>query len=310
MTTWPKKLQEGLIWISLLVPIGIYGSTVLQRPPRVAVPERPLFQGVTYSRQILNEPRPQVIHILEVDLTASGIEPFATPGIENAPIYDPPSQVRETRVQPTSTFLEQHRLQLAINANFFYPFREMTPWHYRPKPGGPASLIGFAMSDGQIVSLPHPRYYSVCFLSRRIELVWEDICPAGTQQAVSGQPIWIRDVPLPKELQFLSEKTLSKRPYPLTLAAIDETGTRLWLLLSDGKQPLYAEGTSLDEAAPMLKALGATQAVQLDGGGSTTIAIETEGKAEIINAVINAKIPGFERPVASHIGFYAEPLAE
>ncbi|MEL6261666.1 MAG: phosphodiester glycosidase family protein [Cyanobacteria bacterium J06626_6] len=308
MPTWTKRLQESLIWVSLLLPIGAYGSTVLQRPPREAIPKRPLFQGIAYSRQILNEPRPQVIHILEVDLTAPGIEPFATAGIENTPVDDESSQVRETRVQRTSNFLEQHQLQLAVNANFFYPFREMTPWHYRPKEGGPASLVGFAMSDGQVVSLPHPRYYSVCFLTQRVDFVWENACPLGTQQAVSGQPIWISDAPPPKALQFLSEKTLSKRPYPLTLAAINEAGTRLWLLLSDGKQPLYAEGTSLDEAASMLQALGATQAVQLDGGGSTTIAIETAGKAKTMNAVIHAKIPGFERPVASHIGFYAEPL--
>ena len=99
------------------------------------------------------------------------------------------------------------------------------------------------------------------------------------------------------------------RSQPLDyIAALDLSGARLWLILSDGKQPLYREGVMLQEAVNLVQALGAVTAVRLDGGGSTTLAIATDTGPHILNAVIHAKVPGQERPVANHLGFFADPL--
>jgi hypothetical protein len=49
---------------------------------------------------------------------------------------------------------------------------------------------------------------------------------------------------------------------------------RLVLLTVDGRQPGYSEGMSLDELAWYLRATGITEALNFDGGGSTTLVID------------------------------------
>lgn len=310
MGNWKNrtKLVEGMIWLSLLLPIALYGRSVWLRSPRIPLPPEPIFQGILYKRIIETQPRPKVIHLFEIDLSEPTIQPFVTPSIENAPFIDENGQPRVTVAQRTASFLQRHNLQLAVNANFFYPFEEIAPWHYKPHEGDLSSVIGISISEGKQVSSMHPRYSSLCFLSQRAEIVWQQECPEDTQQAVSGHPLWLGDSPPPDDMMFVADKLKSAKAYPLTLAALNAEGTRLWLLVSDGKQPLYSEGTTIKEAVDRLKTLGATTAVQLDGGGSTTAVIASDNGPQVLNAVIHAKIPGNERPVANNLGFYAQPV--
>ncbi|MEV6764507.1 phosphodiester glycosidase family protein [Streptomyces sp. NPDC051105] len=60
---------------------------------------------------------------------------------------------------------------------------------------------------------------------------------------------------------------------PRTLAGIDGRG-RLLLVTVDGRQPGVSEGFTLAEAARFMRSLGAVQALNLDGGGSTAMAVE------------------------------------
>ena len=71
---------------------------------------------------------------------------------------------------------------------------------------------------------------------------------------------------------------------------------------------------------------GIEKELRLDGGGSTTLAVASNGKGiaaigsgqttaarngvtpRLLNAVIHAKVPGQERPVANHLGFFADPV--
>lgn len=53
--------------------------------------------------------------------------------------------------------------------------------------------------------------------------------------------------------------------------------------------------------------LGVYSALNLDGGGSTTLVTETASGITPLNAPIHTKIPMRERPIANHIGFYALP---
>lgn len=60
---------------------------------------------------------------------------------------------------------------------------------------------------------------------------------------------------------------------PRTLAGIDGRG-RLLLVTVDGRQPGVSEGLTLAEAAAFMRSLGAVDALNLDGGGSTAMAVE------------------------------------
>jgi exopolysaccharide biosynthesis protein len=89
---------------------------------------------------------------------------------------------------------------------------------------------------------------------------------------------------------------------------IDKEGKKLWLIAVDGKQPIYSEGVKMPELANIVMDLGVDTALNLDGGGSTTVVMATNNGAKVLNAPIHTKIPMRERPVANHLGFYAEPF--
>jgi exopolysaccharide biosynthesis protein len=60
---------------------------------------------------------------------------------------------------------------------------------------------------------------------------------------------------------------------PRTMVGLDRQG-RLLIVTADGRQPGFAEGMSLIEGARLMARLGAVTAINLDGGGSTAMAIE------------------------------------
>lgn len=57
--------------------------------------------------------------------------------------------------------------------------------------------------------------------------------------------------------------------HPRTAAGYDGEG-RIFLLVVDGRQPSFSNGASLSDLAQIFLELGATNAVNLDGGGSST----------------------------------------
>ena len=301
-------VKTGLVWSGLLLPLMVYGIGAVRRPAQETLSNQPLFQGIRYSRRVETHPHPRIIHILDIDLTAPGIKPFVTPGVKKTQTEVDIELRHESLAQRTSRFLQDHQLQAAVNANYFYPFHEETLWDYGPKEGEPANLLGLAISGGEVVSLPQPGWPALCFFSQKAEIHPSGDCPDGVEQAVAGNRALLQNgQPTPSVRAWLNSSA-SDRPYPINIAAIDASGARLWLVLSDGKQPLYSEGTTLQEMLDLLQMLGATNAVQLDGGGSTTLVIATNISPRLLNAVIHAKVPGQERPVGNHLGFFAKPL--
>lgn len=79
------------------------------------------------------------------------------------------------------------------------------------------------------------------------------------------------------------------RRNPRTMAGIDQAG-RLLLVTVDGRQPGNSAGFSLVEAAHFMRSLGAVNAMNLDGGGSTSFAVN----GKLVNSPSDAT---GERPV-------------
>jgi hypothetical protein len=72
--------------------------------------------------------------------------------------------------------------------------------------------------------------------------------------------------------------------HPRTAIGFDKSGNWLLLMVVDGRQPLYSEGISLYELALLFRERGCTEAVNLDGGGSSIMLIADEtGKAKTFN---------------------------
>jgi hypothetical protein len=283
----------GILLLSL--PLLVYGWFLFQRPPRTNL-ERPLFQGITYRRESRSSPRPVMIHLVRIDLTTAGIRALVTPGT-------PGSDGQETNARTTSAFLREFNLQLAVNASFFNHFREKTPWDYYPHPGDRVNAIGTAISNQQMYSPARPNWSTLCLAAnQRAQIVETGNCPKGTAQAVAGNVMFVRQgqpVPTPPEWKD------ADRPYARVAVARDRAGQILWLIVVDGKQPFYSEGMTMTELTRLAIDLGADTALNLDGGGSTTLAIESQTGVTVLNAPIHTKLPLRERPIANHLGFYA-----
>ncbi len=282
----------------LALPLAFYADLHLQRPPRTLL-QQPLFQGIAYRREARSTPRPLMIHLVTVDLTAPGVEVLVTPG-------SPGADNLEVVARTTAEFLQEFKLQLAINASFFFPFRENTPWDFSPRSGERANVLGQAISDGAIYSKPNGNWPALCLRDREAAIVASGLCPFGTQQAVAGSHILV------SEGQAVKRKAQDKdniEPYSRMAVGIDRSGQRLWLVAIDDKQPFYSEGVTLSELSQMMEQFGIQDALNLDGGGSTTLVIaDPKGRAVALNAPMHVKLPMRQRPVANHLGFRARSL--
>jgi exopolysaccharide biosynthesis protein len=65
------------------------------------------------------------------------------------------------------------------------------------------------------------------------------------------------------------------RRNPRTLAGVTAQG-RLLLVVVDGRQPGYSVGASFEESALIMQSLGAREALNLDGGGSSALTVSGE----------------------------------
>ena len=93
--------------------------------------------------------------------------------------------------------------------------------------------------------------------------------------------------------------------HPRTAIGYSHNGRYLYLVVVDGRQTLYSEGMTLMELAELMIDLGADYAMNLDGGGSSTMVVEgRDDQPRILNYPIDNYIPGRERPVANHLGVY------
>ncbi len=90
------------------------------------------------------------------------------------------------------------------------------------------------------------------------------------------------------EERFRQDVALGRAPR--TAVGLDDRGNLL-LATVDGRQPGYSVGMTLRELARTLDELGAQEAINLDGGGSTTMAIKGE--------VVNQPSDGQERRISN-----------
>lgn len=113
--------------------------------------------------------------------------------------------------------------------------------------------------------------------------------------AVGGFPV-LRDG---QPLAGLDNKTAATR----TAAGFGAHGHTLYLLALDGSAESNA-GLTVAELATVMRDLGADSAVNLDGGGSTTLV--TRAPDATASTVRNHPSSGAERPVANAIGVFSD----
>ncbi len=71
--------------------------------------------------------------------------------------------------------------------------------------------------------------------------------------------------------------------HPRTALGIKSDGS-VFLVAVDGRQPEYSDGINLYDLADLMISYGAVQAINLDGGGSTTAVIKSGQSFEVVNS--------------------------
>ena len=118
---------------------------------------------------------------------------------------------------------------------------------------------------------------------------------------VGGFPLLLKDGARVGDLGVSERPAFADARHPRTAVGYDPDRNRLWLVVVDGRQPGYSEGMSLPELADLLQALGARDALNLDGGGSSVMVLrgrafsrpsDPEGERAVANALAVALEPG------------------
>ncbi len=286
----------------------IAACTTVPTPGPVPAPWVTLFNGVSHQTLPAQGPVPMAIQVLRIDLTVPGVSLAVTPG--------DPSEGHEYRALKTSEALMAQDWQAAVNGGYFLPFAGGSPGgdDYIPQPGQGTDVSGAAIHEGRVVSPVEPdldrRVNAVLCIWREAEVSIADgqVCGPGVREAMAAGPRLLREG---RRLSYEAfDAAYGAARHPRTAVGLDARHRLAWLVTVDGRQPGFSEGASLEELTDILVSLGATDAINLDGGGSTTMVVESASGPAVLNRPIHTAVPGRERPSANHLGVRARPRSE
>jgi hypothetical protein len=289
----------------MLVALAVAGAAFwLTHRPIPSNEQRILFEGVEYIRDVRpnfeGEDHILIAYVVRIDLDAPGLSLFVTPG---QPIGN-----YEQTARTTSEFLERYGVQVAINGDFFNPFYERDPIRFYPDSGTGINMYGFAMSSGEVYARGFATgAIKTMYISQDNEVSFDNPPPFQAFHAISGNWLLVEN----GRYNPVDDTTVgdADEQLPRTAVGLDENERTLIMVLVDGRQPNYSEGATFEELASLLIEYGAHTALNFDGGGSVTLVIEDEdGRPQILNSPIHTRIPGRERPVANHLGVFAQRL--
>ena len=154
------------------------------------------------------------------------------------------------------------------------------------KDGRPTNLL---VVNGRMISPPNRRpilAFDSAGVPHIARFTFDDgrLAPFWPMQAVGGQPVLVADSALDAAVDTAGNKGFRERN-PRTAAGIARGGKRVIFVAVDGREYENA-GMTLRELGDLMLALGARDAINLDGGGSTTMVYadpDSGGKLRIAN---------------------------
>lgn len=275
-----------LVFVSLICltgfPIFFYAGRPLPIPVR-----NQLFDGVIYYRKVQLRPRLFITHIITIDLQTSDLKFLVTPGEASAD--------RPLKARTTSEFIKEFGVQIAVNGDGFTPWYSKGIFDYYPHPGDRVTPNGSAISNGVIYH--QDLAYPTLFFTSTNHISFSEPADENAFNAISGDRMIVENG---EAVQGLENDIAA----PRTAIGINGDGTKLIIVVVDGRQFLYSQGATMAELAELLVYYGAEFAMNMDGGGSSTLAIQSGSGVKVLNSPIDRNIPGFERAVGNHLGIY------
>ena len=301
---------------TLLFPLLLAGCA-LQNTTNLATEAEGLLP---FKVERFNLPGPVAGIVVKIDITDPRVAVKVALADDRDPDGDGPcAGVLAT----TSAAAKRLDFDVTLNASFFAApiAKEVQGKKIRYFVGNCTTPEGWHFSGGKLISKPAKdglRETIVVHADGKITL-HENLreLAADTRYAVSGNATVLKaGVPV------VSNATAAR--HPRSAVGLNAEGTLLVMLAVDGRQAkveespyqrVHSRGATLQELGELMRDFGATHAINLDGGGSTSIVLKDPhtGVFTVANQPSDASTLGIpvaiERPVADVIGIKLERAA-
>ena len=248
-------------------------------------------QEINYAKTADN--KQQVYYIATADLTRDDVHVFAnykdndpSLGWGMSRVTDQMASAQTRRSDPTSKYyMENYNAVVGVNASF-----------YNMETGEPTGLL--VMDGVKYHNSNNWPFFAV--LKDGTAMIadaskWSSV-ESQVQEAVSG-PIWlVKDGKIIADANSDYYVTRASR----TCVGVTRTGKVVVMVLDGRQEPFSCGGTSAEIAQIMLEA-GCINAINLDGGGSTTFAAKQEGSDEV--SVVSRPSDGYQRSISTSLMF-------
>ena len=248
-----------------------------------------------------NQEFPIIYHAVKIDLSQPGLELLTFPdaSLQELSAYVEGDEV--SLAQPltyrsiaTSKFAAINKCAVAINLS---PFSGKNgSWNLSAKLGSLRQLVGLHVADGLIISEPVSRYAAISFVKKTKDdgsTYWQANIERNQSQktaescdfAFGGFYIVLED----GQIQDFKSRSHDSR----SGAGLSEDGKTLYLLVVEGENPFKSQGLSYPQCAQLFKAMGCSDALELDGGGSSELCINGRSVLSYTNFRVQANSLGF-----------------
>ena len=270
------------------------------------------YPGILETSFEIIEPRPMAFWLVRVALSNPAIHLVTNKRAEGwgEPMPDHALLKIRTKRQTVGAFMNECRkseeeggrglnVVLAVNASPWGPWQ--APYNHKY-----ADNMGCMISDGELVCPANGRW---CFCVPKVGKPFlRKIAPLD-----DVSELWL-SLPGFERILDQGEICVADAPadlHPRTAFGLSANRRFLYILVVDGRQKGYSEGASCHELAQLLQLAGASDALNMDGGGSTTLVLwdakkktprmlNTHGRGKEKNGADSK----YQRPVANALGVY------
>ncbi len=261
-----------------------------------------------YRVQRLNLPGPVAGVLVMINLNDPRVRVAVALADDRDPDGDGPCV---GQLETTSQVARKQDFDITINASFFAApgARDTGSQKIRYFVGNCGWPQGWHFSNGKLSGQPKAgnlRATMIVHQDKSVSLTdMLEALPADTKYAVSGNAMMLKDgKPTPPAMDAIR--------HPRSGIGLSADASTLYILAIDGRQDTHSRGVTLGEFANIFIQHGAHNAINLDGGGSTSLVIKDPGTGAF--AIANQpsdsstlKLPlRFERPVVDVVGIKIE----
>ena len=249
---------------------------------------KPVFDGADYFCYE-NKSFPMRYHCVRIDLTTPNLQILSFPAEDSDYKKEDGKRSKFFIGKRTGSFARKSGADIAINSS---PFAGKNgKWDLYAHVTRTRQIVGVHILDKKEFSPPLKQFCALLF--KKDGDGWKaTIIDSQTPETVADSDyafggFWtiLRDE---QKIPFKVETHDSR-----TGAGLSKDGTMLYLLIVEGEKVSMSEGLSYPECADVFLAMGADDAMQFDGGGSSSLFISGKNMLSYPSIRVNAASIGF-----------------